>query len=551
MSWLFLRRYLVCLALCCAANVCFAAEADSKGLQAVVTTVDDQQVSGQITGVADGQLQLATEPPRTIPLVDVLRIELGKSAAPAASGDLRWIGQDNQDLVQVGGASGGNGIQDLHLRATNLKPLAIKQIIVACRFPKRVRVWRLDTSMSPHWRLAIARTDVAAEADLYLEPDAIDSHDQKFEVTYTYSDGSTTKSSVTATTHTSDQLKVDKGQQPGQAPVAAAPTGPAKAEIYLADSGRLQGEIRGLTPESVTLATAWQADTQVPLVRVRGLWFGQAGPAGARADFDKQLIAPAGEDVVFLIAPDKSAATVQGSVRGLNDGRLTVHFEGADRTVKQERLLGIVFAAQAKSQPVAGPYQVFRLLSGDVLAGQWLGLSDGQLEIETLWQTRVKVPAAQLNEIRTRNGKLTYLSDLDPISVEETPYFSRAIPWRRDAGFAGETAKIKGQPAARCLAMHSRSVLTFALDGQYEQFKSTLAFDDSAGTRGRVACRVLVDGREVYAKPDFRSTEDAQTIDVPVAGAKQLALEVDFGEDEDTGDRILWAEPRLFRAAAK
>lgn len=549
MNWLPVRCYLICLLLSCASQFCVAAEADTKGLQALVTTVDDQQVSGPIVAVADGRLQLATEPPRTIPLEDVLRIEFGKSTAAAVASDLKWIGQDNQDLVQVGGASGGNGIQDLHLRATNLKPLAIKQIIVACRFPKRVRVWRLDTSMSPHWRLAIARTDLATEADLYLEPDAIDSFDQKYEVTYTYSDDSTTKASVTASTHTSDQLKVDKGQQPGQAPVAAAPSGPSKAEIYLADSGRMYGEVRQLTPESLTLATAWQADAQVPLVRVRGLWFGQAGPTGARADFDKQLVAPASEDVVFLVAPDKSAATVQGSVRGLSDGRLTVHFEGADRNVKQERLLGIIFAAQAKTQPVAGAYQVFRLLSGDVLAGHWRGLTDGQLEIETLWQTSVKVPAAQLSDIRTRNGKLTYLSDLDPISVEETPYFGRVIAWRRDAGFAGQPAKVKGQAAARCLAMHSRSVLTFALDGQYEQFKTTLAFDDSAGTRGRVACRVLVDGREVYARPDFRSSEDAQVIDVPLAGAKQLALEVDFGQDEDTGDRILWVEPRLFRAA--
>lgn len=551
MSWLSLRSFLGCLLLVAVARCLSAADTDSHGLQAVVTTVDEQQIGGRIVGVADGQLQLATEPPRTIPLEDVLRIEIGKATASAETGDLKWIGQDNQDLVQVGGASGGNGIQDLHLRATNLKPLAIKQIIVACRFPKRVRVWRLDTSMSPHWRLAIARNELATEADLYLEPDAIDSFDQKFEVTYTYSDDSTAKASVTATTHTSDQLKVDKGQQPGTASVAAAPADPTKAEIYLADSGRLRGEIRQLTPEMLTLTTAWQSDAQVPLLKVRGLWFGQAGPAGAHSDFDKQLLAPTSEDVVFLVAPDKSAATVQGSVRGLSDGRLTVHFEGADRSVKQERLLGIVFAAQAKSPPVAGAYQVFRLLSGDVLAGHWRGLADGQLDIETLWQARVKLPADQLSEIRTRNGKLTYLSDLEPISVEETPYFGRLIGWRRDMGFGGQPAKIKGQPVARCLAVHSRSVLTFALDGQYEQFKTKLAFDDSAGTRGRVACRVLVDGREVFARPDFRSTEDAQAIDVPLAGAKQLVLEVDFGQDEDTGDRILWAEPRLFRAATQ
>jgi hypothetical protein len=521
-----------------------------QGWQAVVTTVDDGQVSGRILAVADGKLQLATEPPRVIPLEDVSRIELGHRGVPAASGELKWMGQDNQDLVQVGSASGGNGVQDLHLRATNLKPRALKQIVVTCRFSKRARMWRLDTSLSSDWRLAVVRADQSPEGDLYLEPDAFDSHGQLFDAAFTYDDDSTTTSSVVATTRTSDQLKIDKGTKPGQAPAAGeVPSGASKPAVYLAADGQLQGEIRHLSPDLLTLSTAWQTDLPVPLVRVRGLWFGQSGPAGARADFDRQLAAPANEDVVFLLAPDQTAASVQGSVRSLSNERLTVHFEGADRGIKQQRLLGIVFAAQAKRSPTAELQQVFRLRSGEVLAAKWLGLERDQLDIELPWNARAKIPVEQVSEVRTRNGKLTYLSDLEPIAVEETAYFGRVISWRRDTGFAGQGAKVKGQPVTRCLAMHSRSVLTYALDGQYEQWKSSLAFDDSAGTRGRVACRVLVDGREVFARPDFRSTDDVQSIDLPVAGAQQLTLEVDFGKDEDTGDRIVWGEPRLFRAA--
>ena len=48
-------------------------------------------------------------------------------------------------------------------------------------------------------------------------------------------------------------------------------------------------------------------------------------------------------------------------------------------------------------------------------------------------------------------------------------------------------------------------------------------------------------------KPDFRSGEKPVPVEVPVKGAKQLRLEVDFGEDEDVGDRVIWANARLYR----
>jgi hypothetical protein len=523
----------------------------SEGVQAIVTTVDDERASGRITALADDKLQLI-EPTRTIPLADVQRVEFGKSVASDSPSELSWIGQDNHDLVQVGNANGGNGIQDVHLHARGLKPQALKQLAVVCRLPKQLRVWRLDTSQSPHWRLAIAREDMAAEAEIYLEPPAGDSFGQKFEVTYTYNDGSTAKATVLAGTHTSDAQKVDRAVQPGQlvAPTAAAAQ-TSKADAYLADSGRLSGELVEMNAESVTLRTSWKADVTLPLVRVKGIWFGNSPPTGARAEFDKQLADPVGEDVVFLTAPDKTAAQIHGSVLGLSAGKLNVRFEGADRAVKQERVLGVVFAAHANLPAVTTPHQVFVFASGDTLSGRWLSLDGGSLEFETLWQARVKAAAADLAEIRSRNGRLTSLCDLEPASMEEVPYFGRVIHWRRDQGFDGTPATFKGKRPARWLAMHSHSVLTYALDGQFDKFKVTVGFDDSAGNRGRALCRVSVDGRELFVQKDFRSDQDPQEIELSVAGAKQIALEVGFGENQDVGDRIIWAEPRLFRAEAK
>lgn len=522
--------------------------------QFTVVTADEEQITASILGVENGELKLATEPARSIPLAEILRVEVGGQAAaatPASTGDLTWVGQDNHDLVQVGGASGGNGIQDIHLRASALRPVGLKQIIIVCRFPKQLRVWRLDTSQSPHWRVAVARADLAPEADLYLEPPADDAFGQKFDLTYTYNDGVTAKSSVTATTHTSDKTKVLRTAQAGQVAQPEAAEESAQAEVVLFDGGRVRGEVKALDAETLTIHTRWKAELPIPLVRAKGLWFGNTAPPGTLAVYEKQMAAPGDQDTVFVLAPDKSLAQIQASVRGLADGKLQVKYDGADRGINRERVLAVVFAAHPPLAAPTGPVGVFQMAAGDVLVGAWTGFADNKLEIETAWNGKLSLPVSALGAVRIRNGKLTFLPDLEPVAVEETGYFGRVIPWRRDEGFDGDVPRVRSKQPTRSIAMHSRSSLTFALEGQYDKFKATLGFDDSAGTRGRVACRILVDGREVFADKDFRATSDPQEIDISVAGARQMTLEVDFGEEQDVGDRIVWAEPRLFRAAGK
>jgi hypothetical protein len=465
-----------------------------------------------------------------------------------------WIGQDNQDLVQVGGAPGGNGIQDIHLRADALAPHPLKQVVVICRFPKQLRVWRLDTSQSPHWRLAVARSELAGQADMYLEPPANDCYGMNFDVTFTYADGSTFKTSVSATTHTSDTLKVDRGTQPGKvaAPASNAPARGQVSEIHLADGNRLSGEVLAIDAEKLTLRASWDAQVEIPVLHVKGVWFGgSAAPAGARADFDKQLATPTADDAVFLSAPDQTAAQVAGAVKQLKDDKLELRYDGQDRAINKDRLLGLVFAAHPKLPAPERTYQAFLLASGETIAGDWLGLDDAGLEVQTAWQARWRIPAASVAEVRVRNGKVVYLPDLEPAAVEEVAYFNRLVPWGRDCGFDGNPAAMKGKRPGRSLAMHSRSVLTYALDEQFATFKATVGFDDSSANRGRVSCRVSVDGRELFVEDDLRADRDPMPVEVAVAGGKQLTLEVDFGKDDDVGDRVLWAEPRLFRSRPK
>ncbi len=122
-------------------------------------------------------------------------------------------------------------------------------------------------------------------------------------------------------------------------------------------------------------------------------------------------------------------------------------------------------------------------------------------------------------------------------------------PERRFARASRSACKVKFYQ--RGLAVHSRCALTYDLDGQYSTFEAVVGFDDAAKGLGRVDCRVFADGKEIYANPDLKASGPPVALKLAVAGAEQLRLLVDFGRGQDTGDRVIWANARLYRSAQK
>ena len=50
--------------------------------------------------------------------------------------------------------------------------------------------------------------------------------------------------------------------------------------------------------------------------------------------------------------------------------------------------------------------------------------------------------------------------------------------------------------------------------------------------------------------PIFAPMRRRSSSRLPVAGAEELRLHVDFGRGQDTGDRVIWANARLYRQQA-
>jgi hypothetical protein len=513
----------------------------ASGRQVTVVNSKDENISGPLVAIKDGTLQIGTE--HSVPLMDVQKLTFGTTVGMHAIS----LGQDQHDFVQVGSAQGANGVQDVHLRLVGLDAKEIKQLRIVCRTPPRS--WLLDPTDSPNWRLMLDRRAGNSSADVYFEPPSVDLIGKKLQLTLTYADDTSDKLTCVVDTHTSDQLRMataDKSESKSESQQKDAAPAELAVAIELATGDSLQGTVVDLSEEMLTLRTAWQPSLQIPLSKLRGLVASSATAAAKKLYRDRKA-QPGSEDLALVTAKDGTLAEISGHLKKWDGQQVHFVYEGEEKNISADKLQGIVFAAQPHATSSTESFQLVHLNSGDTISGTWTDLADNRISLKMPWGTTWEIPIESIAEISTRNGNLVELSDLTPITVEQTPYFGRMMPYQADQSLEGDKLTMKGKVYPKGLAVHSRCVLTYALDGKFANFKTLLGFDETTGTQGQVACRVLADGKELWANSNFRADGAPQELDLPVTDAKQLTLEVGFGENEDVGDRIIWADARLFR----
>jgi len=503
-------------------------------------TIYDEQIDAGVTAVRDGQVFLSADLPRSVPLEELSSIRFRGHTSIR----VEWLGQDNHDLAQVGKEAGPNGIQDIHMRMYGLDPSRkIKQLVVAGD-PYPREIFAYDSSI-PCWKLVLDWPDDSTVADIYVDPVEYDPFELPYDVTIAFEDGEEVHTRFQSTTHTSNKTMVD----PAKPPPPAASLADDAVEVHLVDGGLFRGQVVAITGDEALLKPTFGGEVRVPLMRLRGLRFLAASKAtaAAREQCFARLAAPDVQDVALVLAEDQTVTPLAGTVEGLGDGRLLFVYEGKRRSLNIARLAGLVLAKQPRGEDVPRPLQVFELAGGERLFGAWTGYSAETIQLEASWGGAVALPSAVVSRIGFRNGRMIFLSDLEPAAVEESAWFGRVLPWRKDQGLLGGPLAVRGQTFNKGLAMHSRYVLTYALDGRYESLQTVIGFEESALGLGRAACRVLGDGRELFAEPDLQGDADPRPLKLDVTGIKMLTLEVDFGEAEDVGDRVVWGNARLFK----
>jgi ribosome maturation factor RimP len=344
-----------------------------------------------------------------------------------------------------------------------------------------------------------------------------------------------------------------RGKKKSQSPIAAKPTIPKEWRVVTYAGGAVAGQLKSFDADSVAVTLTNQAlkEVSIPRIYVRRMTFIP----------DEHLVANAPEnassdDVVIAKVANNRTTKVVGKVLGIEDGSVKFSYQGQVKTIALDKIVRIDLGMAAEDAGTLNTtnwsvYQHAVISKSISFPVRLVSVDEEFVSLKSIWGADVKLPRKHHLRLETRNGRIEYLSALPVADVAQAAYFGRIIPWQKDTTLAGHAIELDGRSYRHGISVHSRTELTFQLDGRFDQFQTYVGFDRLASPQGNVSLQVVVDENVVYEDESYQFSDEVEKLDLSVVGGKSLKLIVGFGEGQDVGDRIIWADARLVRTNAK
>jgi len=315
---------------------------------------------------------------------------------------------------------------------------------------------------------------------------------------------------------------------------------------------RLAGERLECSPEPPLRVVQGNALT-LPIAAVAVLWITPPEGTDEPALLLRRLLgARRSSDVVLL----RNGDTVVGTLIALDRGtacRLEADKKSLD--VPFDRIAAVAFSTELLAHPrPQRPYGHLVLTHGARLAvaSAQVDAKRQMLVGKMLLGSGVEVPLDQVAAIDVRQGRATYLSDLEPSAYGHTPFLGIAWPLVKDGSVAGRELRLGGNTYDKGLGLHSKAVVTYDLAGKYEWLETLVGLDEQTGRRGQARIHVEVDGKaRDLGEGEVRGWDSPRMLRINVRGGQVLTLGVDFGRQGDVAAHVDWADARLVKTPTR
>jgi hypothetical protein len=292
------------------------------------------------------------------------------------------------------------------------------------------------------------------------------------------------------------------------------------------------------------------APVKLPLDWIRGFVLRPPRDEVARLRLLNRMRLPGAAEATDLVMLT-NGDSLSGQVNSL-DGKGLIVESAAGNEVKVElsAVRAVSFNPEWLAKPEAtGERTLLSLVDGSRLTASRVEIEQpGTFRVRLASGAEFDLPQTAVQSLRFLGGRVVYLSDLEPTRFEFTPWLELQWPWRRDLNVLGGPLKLRGEPFAKGMGVHSKSELTYRLDGQYRRFQATVGIDDAAKGQGSVTFLVLVDGRRVFASdPLTGSSPPLPLPPIDISKADTLTLVVNFAESGNVLDHANWCDAVLVK----
>jgi hypothetical protein len=327
--------------------------------------------------------------------------------------------------------------------------------------------------------------------------------------------------------------------------------------IHLRNGDELFGRITAGNEDELTFTTIDLGDVVLPFETIATIDTRQSPATGgptaptAHANAAAPAVADLPEDVVVLINGDR----LTGFIIETDTDEITLESALGETALRWDVVSAVHFASPGAPTPnEAGNATADRplrlrltLQHSGVCTVDQLQWDGDEVEARLTVGPRVSIDAARLVALEVIGGRWEWLSNHEPADFEHTPMLTLGWPYRIDRNVLGEPLRVAGVTYQRGLGVHSRCVLTYHLEGRYQEFVTAYGLDDRSGRLADVDVQILLDAEPLHQARGIRPGTLHGPLRLDVREADQIQLIVDFGAAGDIQDRFDWIEAALIR----
>jgi hypothetical protein len=324
-----------------------------------------------------------------------------------------------------------------------------------------------------------------------------------------------------------------------------APAQPRGMQILLPGGPRLAGRSITSDDDRLRLQTSIFGDVAVPMTAVAALML---DPDAAATQVDRVALTASTlartADHVLL----KNGDAVVGSFIGIDKDALKLQRDGKSVSLAVADVFAVLFdPALVERRRDREFYGLLQCADGSSLPITGLESVGKKLKVSTTFAASFVADPSDLVDVSFRNGRVIYVSDLEPTEVVLEPYLANRGAFHVDRNVLGGRLQLDGRVYAKGLGVRSFSRLTYDVS-ECEQFEATVGLDDSAGPAASVRFRVELDRKPVFDSGELLVESEPKRVQVSLRGGKRMSLVVEYARRGDVQDYANWCDARLIRA---
>ena len=313
--------------------------------------------------------------------------------------------------------------------------------------------------------------------------------------------------------------------------------------VYLINGGKIFVREPVISEDKVSFRTGCKL-AEIPLQSLSAIVWNESPTV------QRQIANPSPDRDAVLVATNDGERGVEGIVEQLAGEQLQINYQGESRKIGIAKINAIVMADLGLPSP-GDSLATIRMTDDSTVVGRISGLlgdaltvavTGGSLELDINAVVSISIPS----------DRLIFLSDLEPLEVQQKTEFAALRSWRKDLSVEGRPLSLrygnseKVEEFKKGLGTQAFCLLVFPNSNDFDRFRAVVGID--AETQGRGDCQMVVLGDDIELwSGRIRGSDDPWEVDVDITGINRISLVVYPGEDFDLADHADWCIARFVK----